>query len=126
MNTFIYGTLNAAKIQYMREVFEPLELCLKGIGELTLLIPEVDESGNNPLENARIKALSYYKALSAQMDINYPVFSCDSGLYIDCLDENRQPGVHIRRVGAKNLTDEEMIAYYAALAEEHGGEVRAW
>lgn len=69
----------------------------------------------NPLENARIKALAYYKA--AKM----PVFSCDSGLYIEGLSEEEQPGVHVRRVNGKILNDEEMIDYYSKLSVKLGG-----
>jgi len=101
MQTFVYGTGNAGKIQFMREVFEPLGLNLISIGDLPLVLPVVDESGNSPLENARIKALAYYKALREQTDTDYPVFSCDSGLYIEGLRENEQPGVHVRRVNGK-------------------------
>lgn len=52
-----------------------------------------------------------------------PVFSCDSGLYFDELDEKEQPGLYVRRVGGKELTDDEMIEYYAALARRHGGKI---
>ena len=48
-----------------------------------------------------------------------PVFSCDSGLYFDDLEAACQPGTHIRRVNGKELTDEEMTAYYADLAQKH-------
>ena len=123
--SFVYGTSNAGKIQFMREVFEPLGFRLIGIGELSVNLPVVDESGNSPLENASIKALAYYKALREQTDFDYPVFSCDSGLYIEGLSEAEQPGVHVRRVGGKNLTDEEMIAYYASVAERLGGKATA-
>ena len=61
MNIFIYGTGNTGKIQYMQEVFRPLALRLVGIGEYLPSLPEVDESGNNPGKNARIKALNIYR-----------------------------------------------------------------
>ena len=50
-----------------------------------------------------------------------PVFSCDSGLYFDNVAEDDQPGVHVRTVNGKYLSDEEMTAHYAALAEKYGG-----
>ena len=52
-----------------------------------------------------------------------PVFSCDSGLYFDELSEEEQPGIHVRRVNGKELTDAEMTEYYAALAHKHGGRI---
>lgn len=43
MTKFIYGTGNAGKVQYMREVFTPLDLCLMEIGDFSLSLPDVDE-----------------------------------------------------------------------------------
>ena len=51
------------------------------------------------------------------------MFSCDSGLYFEELTEEEQPGLHVRRINGKELTDEEMIEYYSALAEKHGGKI---
>ena len=49
-----------------------------------------------------------------------PVFSCDSGLYIDNISEEEQPGVHVRTVNGKYLSDDEMIEYYTGLARKYG------
>jgi len=102
----------------MREALSGLGLEILGLNEVNHIIDHIDESGNNPLENARIKAMTYYKAMKI------PVFSCDSGLYIDGLDNEEQPGVHIRRIKGKVLNDEEMIDYYSKLALRFGGEVK--
>ena len=83
MKTLIYGTGNAAKLKYMQKTLEPLGVEIMGLNELNLLLPTIDESGNNPLENARIKALTYYRAIKKQTGKHYPVFSCDSGLYLE-------------------------------------------
>lgn len=111
----IYGTTNPAKLASMREALSGLPFELAGLGELSPL-PEVliDESGDDPLENAVIKARAYYAALRE------PVFSCDSGLYLENLPAELQPGVHVRRVKGKSLSDEEMIAYYGGLARRYG------
>ena len=50
-----------------------------GLYETGSAIPDFDETGATPLENARIKAYAYYAVL------NRPVFACDSGLYIEGL-----------------------------------------
>jgi 8-oxo-dGTP diphosphatase len=115
----LYGTSNQAKLQHMKEMLEGLNIEIIGLNEIKINVESIDERGNNPLINARIKAEAYYKA------INMPVFSCDSGLYIDGLDSNEQPGVHVRRVNGKVLNDEEMIEYYTKLALRQGGEVKA-
>ena len=111
----LYGTTNQAKLDSMKRLAEPLEIEIIGLKELGKPLPHVEETGNNPLENARIKAKAYYEAFSM------PVFSCDSGLYFDELPEELQPGTHIRRVHGKELTDEEMQTYYGTLAKNHDG-----
>lgn len=90
---------------------------LVGLNDMEGELPQIEESGATPLENAKIKALAYYDRF--QM----PVFSCDSGLYFEELEEQEQPGIYVRRVHGKELTDDEMIEYYAALARAHGGRI---
>lgn len=115
----LYGTANTAKIHHMQEMLGDLDIKIVGLNDIGLPIKEIDESGKSPLENAKIKALAYYKSFKV------PVFSCDSGLYIDGLDKESQPGVYIRRVNGKTLNDEEMIEHYAKIALDLGGEVKA-
>lgn len=115
----IYGTGNIAKLDFMRSMLSGTGIEIIGIKEIISELPEVDETGNDPLENAFIKASAYYELLRR------PVFSCDSGLYIDKLDKSRQPGVNVRTVNGKYLSDEEMISYYSGLAEQCGGRCTA-
>lgn len=111
----IYGTGNQAKLNAMREMLKELKIDILGINDLDYKWPVIDESGNDPLENARIKALEYYKTCKR------PVFSCDSGLYIQGLAEERQPGVHVRNVSSRRLSDREMVEYYSEIAKSLGG-----
>ena len=113
----LYGTTNKGKLQAMRSALESFDIELIGLGDIDSELPCINENGKTPLENAEIKAKAYYEAF------HMPVFSCDSGLYFDELQEEEQPGLHVRRVNDKELTDDEMIAYYAALAERHGGRI---
>lgn len=113
----LFGTGNQAKLSVMKSRLEKIGIELIGLHDLKaggMCIPEVIESGNTPLENARIKALAYYKAF------RLPVFSCDSGLYFDNVPEEIQPGIHVRNVNGKCLTDEEMRDYYIGLARQYG------
>ncbi len=111
----LYGTTNKAKIDLMRRAVSPLGIEIIGLDDLGVEIPEVNEIGNTPLENAEIKARAYFDAF------RMPVFSCDSGLYFDGLRDDEQPGIYVRRVKGKELSDEEMTDYYAALSARHGG-----
>lgn len=110
----LYGTKNNAKISVMEKRLNKLGIELTGLNNLNSVIPDVPEDGSTPLENARQKAEAYYKAFKM------PVFSCDSGLYFDNVPENIQPGVHVRTVNGRRLTDEGMVAYYSRLAHQYG------
>lgn len=114
--TLIYGTGNAGKLDLMRHYLSTLqEIRLLGLKDLPFCWGEIEECGKDPLENARQKALAYYRICGQ------PVFSQDSGLYIEGLPKERQPGVHVRRVNGVNLTDEQMRKYYKKIAAELGG-----
>lgn len=135
----LYGTGNQAKLSAMRSRLEKMGIELLGLCDLAAegkVLPCIEEDGMTPLENARKKAEAYYRAF--QM----PVFSCDSGLYflgscknadnyekilqghteelLDKVPEELQPGVHVRNVNGKCLSDEEMVDYYTGLAGQYG------
>ena len=113
----LYGTTNKAKIQVMKNAVESLDIELIGLGDMDSELPNIIENGKTPLDNAEIKARAYYEAF------HIPVFSCDSGLYFDELQDDEQPGLHVRRVNGKELTDDGMIEYYGNLAEQYGGKI---
>lgn len=112
----LYGTSNPAKLNEMRWRLKELPLEIIGLKDLDMPIPDIAEDGDTPLENAEKKAFGYYEAFGM------PVFSCDSGLYFenDNFPPELQPGIHVRNVNGKRLSDAEMTAYYASLAERYG------
>ena len=107
----LYGTGNPAKLNAMIAWLCDLPLEIKG---LDASAPTAPEDGKTPLQNARQKALFYYGLY------RLPVFSCDSGLEILNVPQDKNPGVHARRPEGKALSDDEMIAYYADLAKAYG------
>ena len=73
----LYATTNQAKLESMRRITKILGVEIIGLNELKKLsefanvqLPQIDETGNNPLENAIIKAQAYYDTLKI------PLFSC--------------------------------------------------
>jgi 8-oxo-dGTP diphosphatase len=114
----LYGTLNPSKLQHMREMLQGLDIEIIGLIDVGI-DADIEESGTSPLENARIKAMGYYKLSGI------PTFSCDSGLYIDGLKDEKQPGVHVRRVNNHYMNDEESIEYYSKLVHELGCEPKS-
>lgn len=114
----IYGTHNQAKIEAMKLQLIDCPIEIVGLDELDIH-QTVEETGKDPLENAIIKAKALYRILQK------PLFSCDTGLYFENVADELQPGVLVRRVHGKELNDEDMIAYYAKLAKDHGGLLKA-
>ena len=114
----IYATTNPAKLASMAGMLSPLGIVLNGLPQ-GVDFPAIAENGQCPRENALLKAMVYYSILRK------PLFSCDSGLYIEGLPPGSQPGVHVRRVDGRSLDDKEMIAHYSSLAAGLGGRARA-
>ncbi len=119
MYELFYGTGNVSKFKNMEAVLAGLPIRLISPGQLGIGLPEVVEDGTTPAENARKKALAYYRASGL------PSMSVDSGLYLEGVAPQDQPGLYVRRVGGRVLTDEEFIAHYSGLAKRLGGRVRA-
>ena len=80
----LYGTGNTAKSAAMKRRLGPLDVEIIGLCDLNMNIPDVVEDGKTPLENAEKKARAYFKAFGI------PVFSCDSGLYIDGIPDDER------------------------------------
>lgn len=81
---------------------------------------EIEEDGKTTVENAIKKARAYYNS------VKMPTIAADSAMYIAGLPKEKQPGLHIRRVNGKELSDEEEIEHYSELIEECGGSREAW
>ncbi len=115
MKKVLFATGNETKAKRFSE-----GLLKKGIEVITLKDIdkeiEVNENGKDAIENALIKA----KAYSEVVDI--PVFAMDDNLYLENVPEEKQPGMFVRRVNGKRLSDEEMIEHYTNLVKEYGSD----
>jgi leucyl-tRNA synthetase len=124
-NIFL-GTTNHGKLRRWKQ-----ELNFNGVNfvthtDLNLDLSNPTETGETELENARIKAKSYYQ------QTGIPSLSGDTGLYLVGIDEADQPGEKTNRVAGVLETDDEntkwqkMIAYYQGLAKKYGGKIEAY
>lgn len=99
----------------MRRWLALLPIELVGLTELETPPPDAEETGDTPLENARIKAITY-------RDITgMTTLAADSALFVEGLLPQEQPSVHARRMQGQRMDDEAMLAYYAGLAGRLGG-----
>lgn len=111
----LLGTSNPGKIADWRAMLGHLALEILDPVQLGLTV-DADESAATAEENAWIKALAYFAASGI------PAFSLDAALWIEGLPPERQPGVHVRRIGgAESATDAEMVDHYRDLLEKLGG-----
>lgn len=114
-----YGTGNISKLRNMRALLEGFPIELISPLEHNIELPAVPENGNTPWKNAKDKALAYFRATGI------PSMGLDSGLYVEGLLQDEQPGTQVRRVNGRTLSDEEFINYYVSIAKQHGGRVKA-
>lgn len=113
MKKILFATGNESKAKRFKKGLLENEIELITLNDIENNI-NVEENGNNAIENALIKARAYAN------ECNIPVFAMDDNLYIDDIPDEKQPGMFVRRVNGKRLSDEEMIEYYSNLAHTYG------
>ena len=114
----LFATTNLAKVRKYKEELKEKGIELITINDLDFKL-DIDENGKNALENAYIKAKTYYDV------VKIPTIGMDNCLFIEGLPEEKQPGTHVRRINGKELKDDEMIEYYTNLIKQYGGKLTA-
>ena len=109
----LFATGNPSKVKRFAKGLEKAGISILTLNDIDKKV-EIEENGKNAIENAVIKAKAYSKI------INMPVLAMDDNLYIENVPEDKQPGMFVRRVNGKRLTDEEMIEHYTNLVKEYG------
>lgn len=112
MKKVLFATGNQSKVLRFKDKLLKKGIEIISINDLDEKI-DVVENGEDAISNALIKARSYANIVSM------PVFAMDDTLYIDNIPEDKQPGMYVRRVNGKRLSDIEMIEYYSNLAHTY-------
>mgnify|MGYP004612819985 FL=1 len=113
MKKILFATENQSKAKRFKNGLLKNDIEIITINDLEKKV-NIEENGNNAIENALIKARAYANVY------NYPVLAMDDNLYIEGIPEDKQPGMYVRRVNGKRLNDEEMIEHYTNLAKTYG------
>ena len=114
----LFATTNPAKIKKYVDKLKEKDIEILTIKDLGInLKPE--ETGKNAIENAYIKAKTYYDKTKI------PTIGMDDCLFIEGILEEEQPGTNVRRVNGKRLNDEEMIEHYTKLVKKYGNKLIA-
>lgn len=111
--------VNSSKLRNMRALLEGMQIELISPLEHQIELPPVREDWNTPWDNAKEKALAYFRTTGI------PSIGLDSGLFLEGLSKSQQPGIYVRRVNGRTLSDKEFIEYYSGIARQHGGKVKA-
>ena len=109
--TLFYATNNKSKLHNMHYRLRNYPIKIVCPEDLDIHI-DINENGETAVENALIKASEYFKI------VKMPTIAGDSGMRIDGLDNDEQPGLFVRRVNGKTMSDDEMIEYYSNLASK--------
>lgn len=118
MKKVLFATTNPAKIKKYKKELEKRDVEVLTINDLNKNV-KVEENGKDAIENALLKAKAFYEVTGIA------TIGMDNSLFIAGIPEEKQPGTHVRRVGGRELTDEEMIEYYTNLTREYGGKLTA-
>lgn len=113
MKSIVFATGNETKAKRFSKGLEKYNINVLSLKDLNVKL-DVEENGNNAIENALIKARECYKIT------NMPTIGMDDTLYLEGVDDSLQPGMYVRRVNGKVLSDEEMIEHYTNLVKKYG------
>lgn len=113
MKKIIFATGNPTKAKRFSNGLVKHDIEVISLKDLDLKL-DVDESGNNAIENALKKARACFEK------IKMPTIGMDDTLYLENVPEDKQPGLFVRRVNGKTLNDEEMIEHYLNLVKGYG------
>ncbi len=113
MKKLLFATENESKAKRFKNGLLKNNIELITINDIGKKV-DIDENGKDAIENALIKARAY-----ASM-YELPILAMDDNLYIEGVPENKQPGMYVRRVNGKRLSDDEMVEYYSNLAHLYG------
>ena len=113
MKKILFATGNPTKAKRFSKGLLNYDIEVVTLKDLDIKL-EVEENGKDAIENALIKARECFKKT------NMPSMGMDDTLYLENVPEDKQPGLFVRRINGKTLTDEEMISYYTDLVKEYG------
>ncbi len=108
----VVATGNPAKFErYAKGLKEYFDVQLSSLRDEHL--KTVDEPFDTAEENARHKALEYFRQCGK------PVLAVDEALYVDFLPADQQPGVHVRRFGGgEEVSDDELLTRVLELVKK--------
>lgn len=113
MKEIIFATNNQSKGKRFSKSLLKFDIKVNTLRDLGIKL-DVEETGSSAISNALLKARNFYKLTGKN------VIGMDDTLYLEGVSDDLQPGLFVRRVNGKVLTDEEMIKHYIGLVKKYG------
>lgn len=113
MKKILFATSNQSKVNRFYDKLLEKDIKVLSLGDLNIDL-DVEENGKTAIDNALIKARAYHN------ETKLVVMAMDDTLYLENVPDNLQPGMYVRRVNGKRLSDKEMIEHYSSLADKYG------
>lgn len=113
MKKVVFATGNPSKAKRFSKGLLKYDIEVLSLKDLNLDI-EINENGNDAIENALIKARSCFQKT------NMPTIGMDDTLYLENVPIDKQPGLYVRRINGKTLNDDEMLKHYTNLVKQYG------
>ena len=104
MKQIIFATTNESKAKRFSKGLKEHGIEVLSLKDIDMKL-DIEEDGTTAIENALIKARECYRLTKK------PCMGMDDTLYMEGVPEDRQPGLFVRRVNGKSLTDGEAIDY---------------
>ena len=112
-----FATKNKDKIIKMKNRLKDLDIKVITPYDININI-EIEENGNNVIENATLKAKAYFDK------IKIPTIATDSSLYVEKF--HIQPGLFVKRVNGVTLNEDELEKHYINELNKIGGKSKAF
>ena len=113
MKKIVFATGNKSKVARFYNKLLANDIELVSIKDMGIKL-EAIENGKDVIENAIIKAKACYE------QTGLPSMGMDDSLYLEGVPEELQPGLFVRRVNGRELSDEEMIIHYTNMVNKYG------
>ena len=113
MKKILFATSNESKSKRFSKGLLKKNIEVLNLKDLNIKL-EAKEDGKTAIENALIKAREGDKKTGMS------TIGMDDTLYLENVPEEKQPGLFVRRINGKTLTDEEMIEHYINLVKKYG------
>lgn len=113
MKKVLFATTNESKKKRFYNKLLEKNIEIETLKDLNINL-DIEENGSDAVENALIKARECAKLTGMT------TMAMDDTLYLENVPEDMQPGMYVRRVNGKRLSDEEMIEHYISLVQKYG------